>query len=325
MHKMEGLDKIDYKLLYALLNNSKISFTKLGRAARISRENAAYRLSRFVKSGLVKSFNAVIDVDSLGFKQYAVFIQLAKVDKNKEAEILGILKNNQNISWIGVLAGKWSLTFDFYAKNQVELSQNLNELLRSFGSNVGEYVLLNLTDKEYFLNKSFNEKPIFAQVKHSKSLKFDNTDLKLLKLVNANSRITYSELSKNLNLTANAIKKRTKQLESKGIIQGYTLCVDPKKMSFEWYGIQLKLLKFDEKSIKDLIKFFREHPKIIFYYKYIGGAWDFDLGILVKNSNELREFINELRTKFIETIKLNDLFLILEEITNNTLPPAIFK
>ena len=62
----------------------------------------------------------------------------------------------------------------------------------------------------------------------------------------------------------------------------------------------------------------------MFYYKYI-GAWDYDIGVIVKDSNELRNFINELRTAFSEEIKINDVFLILEEVTGYKLPEGIFR
>ncbi len=90
---MNGLSKVDNKFLFALSKNSKASFTELGRTAHISRENAAYRLSKFVKSGLIKSFNGIINIESLGFKQYAIFLQLARVDKEKEALPLPRTKN----------------------------------------------------------------------------------------------------------------------------------------------------------------------------------------------------------------------------------------
>ncbi|MBS3155905.1 hypothetical protein J4413_01575 [Candidatus Woesearchaeota archaeon] len=70
--------------------------------------------------------------------------------------------------------------------------------------------------------------------------------------------------------------------------------------------------------------FFKNHKSILFYYKYI-GAWDYDIGIIVKNSNELRIFINELRKNFSEGIKINDVYLILEEVTGYKLPEGAFK
>jgi len=65
-------------------------------------------------------------------------------------------------------------------------------------------------------------------------------------------------------------------------------------------------------------------PKVIFYYKYI-GPWDYDIGFIAKNSTELREFINELRIKFPEELKLIDVFITLEEIKGYQLPAGIFE
>ena len=70
--------------------------------------------------------------------------------------------------------------------------------------------------------------------------------------------------------------------------------------------------------------FFASSSQLSIYYKYI-GAWDYDIGIIVKNSNELRVFINELRKNFSEGIKINDVYLILEEATGYKLPEGVFK
>ena len=47
--------------------------------------------------------------------------------------------------------------------------------------------------------------------------------------------------------------------------------------------------------------------------------------MIVKDSNELRTFINELRANFSEEININDVFLILEEATGYKLPEGVFK
>lgn len=323
---MMKLKKVDYSILETLVTNSRIPFTSLGRKAHLSRENTTYRLNTLQKKRIIKSFNAVIDVGSFGFKQYALFLQIVSLNKQKEHEIIEYLRLHENISWIGILAGKWSIVLDIYAKDEKDLSVHLHHILSLFGTYIGEYALSPLEKKEYFINKIFNSQ------KHSKEIptkivpyEFDEIDLEILKLLNADARITYAELSKKIHLTANGIKKRIHNLESKNIIQGYTITIDHKSFGFEWYGIQLKLSKFDKNSVEQLTKFFREHSKVIFYYKYISGFWDFDIGILVRESSELRDFINELRGKFAETIRLDNFFLLLDEITNYTLPSALFK
>ena len=70
--------------------------------------------------------------------------------------------------------------------------------------------------------------------------------------------------------------------------------------------------------------FFASSSQLSIYYKHI-GAQDYDIRIIVKNSNELRVFINELRKNFSEGIKINDVYLILEEATGYKLPEGVFK
>ena len=56
-----------------------------------------------------------------------------------------------------------------------------------------------------------------------------------------------------------------------------------------------------------------------------GGSWDYDLGVIVKNSNELREFIHEFRKKFSYKVKVSDVFIVLEETSGYKLPEGVFK
>ena len=53
----------------------------------------------------------------------------------------------------------------------------------------------------------------------------DKTDLKLLKILRGNARISYQELGKQLGMSRVAAKKRVKKLETAGIIRGYNTCI----------------------------------------------------------------------------------------------------
>ena len=114
-------------------------------------------------------------------------------------------------------------------------------------------------------------------------------------------------------------------LEKKGFIARYTISIDWKKLGYEWYGLQFNLTKFGEDIEMKLKDYLNNHKKVILYNRYLGGAWDYDIGILIKNSNELREFINELRSEFSNEIKITDVFLILEETTGYKMPEGVFK
>jgi Lrp/AsnC family leucine-responsive transcriptional regulator len=297
----------------------------MGNKSKLSRENTAYRLERLLKENIIKTNTAIINTNALGFRQYALFIQLSKIDKQKESKIIASLKEHKSVSWIGILTGKWSLVLDVYAENEKQLAQSIYEILDLCKEHIGEYALLPLEYKEYYMNKVINSNPAIFKSPSSKKVELDKTDLKILMLLNMNSRISYANLSNKIDLTANGIKKRIKKLEKDQIIIGYTSLINHKSFGFEWYGLQLKLLKFDAENINKLVKYFKENKRVIFYYRYFSGLWDFDIGILVKDSLELREFINELRDKFSDIIKINDFFLLLEEISDNSLPKIVFE
>lgn len=318
------IDKVDYKLLEALVSNSRASLKQLGKHAGLSRENTAYHLQKLVEKGIIKNFTGIINPYLLGFKQHALFLQLIKLDKKKESQILEFLKNHPNVSWIGLLAGKWTLVLDIYSKNELELSKHLVEILSLFGDYVHDYALLPLQDKNYYAHKIFgSDMPKFGKI-NMKEMKLDKMDYKILEILNRNARATYAELTKEVDLTANAIKSRIDVLKTNGYILGYTIDVDPRVLGFQWYGVQLKIIKFDVRSIMKIKNFLAKQKDVLFDYQYISGFWDFDVGILVKQPEGLHNFLTELRNELPEIVKINDFFLLFEEVSDHALPRAFF-
>jgi len=157
------------------------------------------------------------------------------------------------------------------------------------------------------------------------NIKINKKDSKILGFLNNNSRISYVDISDSLQLTPNAINKRVKNLEKQGVIQRYTLSINWKRLGFEWYGVQLNLTKFNKQIEKDLINYFNKHKRIIFYSKYLGGQWDYDIGCIVRDSIELRDFIHEFRKEFSDNVKISDVFLVLDESDSYKLPKGVFQ
>src|SRR3989344_5620810 len=207
------------------------------------------------------------------------------------------------MSWIGISAGKWSLVFDIVIyEEDSNLEKTLKDFLKKFGNFVDEYKVLRLSESEYFASK------------------LDKTDFKILSLLNQDSRKTLVDISTKTDLTPNGVSNRIKRLVENNIISGYTISIDWKKLNYDWFTIQIKFHKHDEEVENEIKKFFRNHKRVIFYYKYLGGSWDFDIGVLVQNSNQLREFINEYRRNFSGVSKISDVFLTLEETTGYKMP-----
>lgn len=320
------MDKVDKKILKELLENSRLPLSQIGKKVRLSRENVYYRIQNLIKQGIIRDFVSSIDYESLGFQQFVVFIEFDKIDQKKESQIIEYLKKEKSVSWIGILSGNWSLTFDIFAKSNIELNDFIGKFFNSFEQNIGDYIILNLQESKYFFNKIINESISISNTKSKGNSKVDAVDLKILKKLNEDAKISYVDLSQDLNLSANAIKKRIQNLEKNKIILGYSISINHKHFGLEWQGLQIKLRR-PSKELEDKLKsYLKVSKKVIFYYHYNkSGIYDFDIGIMVKDSSDLREFINQIRKDFYDEIKIINSFLVLEEVSSHNLPRVIFS
>jgi Lrp/AsnC family leucine-responsive transcriptional regulator len=69
------------------------------------------------------------------------------------------------------------------------------------------------------------------------SLSMDETDLRILQLLQPNSFLTNNEIAQKIGMAPSAILERIKKLEQKGIIEGYPTRIKPE-------ALELKLLAF---------------------------------------------------------------------------------
>lgn len=60
----------------------------------------------------------------------------------------------------------------------------------------------------------------------------DETDRKILALLQENARISNAEIGRRVELAASAIHHRIRKLEESGVIQGYTTRIDPRALGY---------------------------------------------------------------------------------------------
>ncbi|MEM7769256.1 MAG: Lrp/AsnC family transcriptional regulator [Cyanobacteria bacterium P01_E01_bin.6] len=64
-------------------------------------------------------------------------------------------------------------------------------------------------------------------------VKLDSVDRQMLQALNANARISIADLARLLTMSAPSISERLRRLEESGIIQSFTIDVDPKLLGYE--------------------------------------------------------------------------------------------
>ncbi len=318
------MDKKDQLILSELVKNSRMPLNQLAKKCGISREVANYRMKKLIDEKIITDFYTIINTKDLGFSKFGFFLQLRNVSSKKEKEIVNFLEKNAFISYLGIALGKWNIVCDLYAKDRLHLEEITKELMKECEDYLESYMIAESSYQISYPTKMIDVKPVHVLKNKTEKLDLDEIDLKILSLLSKNSRAEYKELSSKLNMVANTIKYRIKNLERTGIIQGYSISIDVLKLGYECHNIQIKITKLSKE--KELMNFLSNANKVIWIYKYIGNEnWDLDIGVIAKNSHELREFIISLKENYGESTKIHDFFTNLEVFKGDYAPEGIFN
>jgi Lrp/AsnC family transcriptional regulator, leucine-responsive regulatory protein len=121
----------------------------------------------------------------------------------------------------------------------------------------------------------------------------DIIDIKILKLLQTNARITASEISNKVNLSIPAVSDRLKKLDASGIVEKYTVIINPKKLDrnlMVLMFITLESPKFSNKFIEAIQK-----EEEILECHYIAGDYDYSLKIITENTESLERILNKIK------------------------------
>ncbi|MFY7671993.1 Lrp/AsnC family transcriptional regulator [Tenacibaculum sp. MEBiC06402] len=128
-------------------------------------------------------------------------------------------------------------------------------------------------------------------------MKLDNTDKKLINLLQEDSKRTNKQLSLLLNLSVTAVFERIKKLERAEIITRYIAQVDPKKVDKSFIVFcQVKLIQHSREYLSVFESEILKLDEVSECF-HISGDYDYVLKIYVKDMEEYREFmVNKLTT-----------------------------
>ncbi|MDV3427499.1 MAG: Lrp/AsnC family transcriptional regulator [Bacillota bacterium] len=121
----------------------------------------------------------------------------------------------------------------------------------------------------------------------------DNIDIKIIKLLQSNSRITASEISGKINLSIPAVSDRLKKLDSSGVIEKYTIILNAKKLNKSLTAIMW--VSLDNPKFADrFVEFVKNEDEIIECH-YLAGDFDYSLKITTENTETLEVILDKIK------------------------------
>lgn len=125
----------------------------------------------------------------------------------------------------------------------------------------------------------------------------DKTDLRLLKILQGNGRISIKELAQRVHLSPTPVFDRVRRLESSGVIERYTAVLNAAKLGQGFIVFcSVKLRRMGKDIAHDFVERVKDIPEVAECYN-ISGEFDYLLKIYAPDMQYYNEFcINVLGT-----------------------------
>lgn len=150
----------------------------------------------------------------------------------------------------------------------------------------------------------------------------DMIDVKILEVLQENSRVSISELSKRVNLSLSAVSERLKKLEASDIINAYTIILDPRLLGKE-LSVYISIGLESASQTREFLDFVQDEPEILECH-YITGEYDYLLKVTTANTQTLEMIMTKIKS--FSGIKRTQTNVILSTMKlKHSVPPAVQK
>jgi len=120
----------------------------------------------------------------------------------------------------------------------------------------------------------------------------DSTDIRILKILQQEARISMKELGLRVNLTSPAVSERIKRLEENGVIEGYAAIVNPKKLKLHVEAIVHVSMKV---SAHERFKKLAIEEREIIECHHVTGEDCMTVKVVCEDTHRLEEILDKIQ------------------------------
>lgn len=123
------------------------------------------------------------------------------------------------------------------------------------------------------------------------NIKLDETDIKILDILQKEGRITTKALADRLNLTTTPVFERIKRLEREKIIDKYVALLNPKKLDIKLTVFIFISLKNHTRSyLQSFVEEMNKYDEVMECY-HVAGSFDFLLKVVIRDMDAYEAFL----------------------------------
>ncbi len=293
------IDTGDRKILYQLDLNARQSISEIAKKVRLNKNTVKYRIERMEKEGLILNYYAIIDNSMLGYFSFRVYFKFFDTTPEKENEILKWLSGNGNISIVNRSEGNYDISFMVWVRDIHEFYSVWLEFRKRYKPHITNEKIAIFTQvshyrRAYLLSKEFDDTKEDT-IGHGGMVRYDELDIRILRMLARNARIRTTEMSSKLNVPPRTIAFRIKSLKKRGIIKGCRAHLNLELLGYEYYKINIVLNNMQ--NLEEMAGYAKRHPNIIYLDRTISNL-DFEIDVEVKNKSHMFRIINDMKERF---------------------------
>jgi len=213
------LDTKDKKLIYLLDINARAPLTELSKQLKIPKATVSFRLERLIKKGFVKRWITVIDVSKIGMYYFKIFFKFHGTNAEIDKQIERFFVEHPAVPQVLGFQGKYDYLVFFMVKHFEDLTSYMDELKQKFGEYILEKEIHVVTSIHRFNLRFMYPDGISKHIVYraypslKSTLKINETDVKILTLLEQNARMPFSKIANQLKTSLNTVRKRIRMLE----------------------------------------------------------------------------------------------------------------
>lgn len=122
----------------------------------------------------------------------------------------------------------------------------------------------------------------------------DSIDVKIINILQKNSRTSIKQISETVMLSAPSVKERINKMVSSGLIREFTLVLEPKLLNKKLTAFMFLTLKRPERN-EHFLEFIKNESEILACH-YLTGDFDYMIQIVTTNSQRLEEVLSMIKS-----------------------------
>jgi DNA-binding Lrp family transcriptional regulator len=306
---MFKLDAKDKKILYYLAINSRQSLSKIGKKVGLHRNNVIKRVNKLNEEGIIFKYFTHFDPIKLGYNIIRFYFVLQYATPIIKRQIIEEFVNNKYSFTINSCEGNIEISVYFIIKNIYDFHKTWDKIYSKYRNYFSKtyfafWCNLYIYNYTFFIDDKNGTRADINQV-----MKFgggpvtdiDSLDMKILKIIFSNARLPTIKIAEKLNVTTATINSRMRNLEKKGVINGYTIWINFPKLDYNLYKLDIYLKNCNLKN--KINNYIINNPHVRSHYISVGDTSDLEYEIILKNVNQLHEFMDKVIIKFPDSIK----------------------